>query len=274
MTPLRLRDLAPLYDTVLVDQYGTLHDGMRPYPGAQDGLSRLRQAGCRVVILSNSGKRSAPNVQRLVRLGFDPGSWDLFLSSGEVAYELMRYGRLFAHQPRAALVIARAGDRSIVDDLDIAVTDDAGAADVVLIAGSDAPQVGLDAYAARLAPAAARRVPALCVNPDMTMLTEYGQAFAPGRIARLYGDLGGEVVFIGKPYPEIYAAVRARYPDAQRIVGVGDSVEHDVAGAKAAGLSAAFVRTGIAEHLADAELEAAFARHGARPDHVLDRFVW
>jgi ribonucleotide monophosphatase NagD (HAD superfamily) len=108
----------------------------------------------------------------------------------------------------------------------------------------------------------------------MTMLTEYGQAFAPGRIARLYGDLGGEVVFIGKPYREIYGAVRARYPDARRLVGVGDSVEHDVAGAKGAGLSAAFVRTGIAEHLADADLEAAFARHRARPDHVLDRFVW
>src|SRR3712207_3390955 len=126
MTTLRLRDLAPLYDTFLIDQYGTLHDGMRPYPGAREALAALREAGGRVVILSNSGKRSAVNVQRLVRLGFDPGGWDLFLSSGEVAYDLLRFGRLFAQKPRAALVVARAGDRSVVEDLDIAVTEEAG----------------------------------------------------------------------------------------------------------------------------------------------------
>jgi HAD superfamily hydrolase (TIGR01459 family) len=270
---LRLRDLVPLHDMMLIDQYGTLHDGMKPYPGAAEALFRLREAGCRVVILSNSGKRSAPNVARLLRLGFDPASFDLFLSSGEVAYDLLRWGRLFKRTPRTCLLISRDGDTSIVDGLGIAVVPRAEEAEAVLIAGSEAPRVGLDDYRALLAPAAARGVPALCVNPDMTMLTESGFAFAPGRIAQAYRELGGEVVFIGKPHPEIYRDVRERYPDAKSPVGIGDSLEHDVAGAKAAGIAAAFVRTGIAEKLDEGTLEAEFVRH-ARPDYVLDRFVW
>lgn len=274
MTSLRLRDLAPLHDTFLVDQYGTIHDGMRPYPGARDGLRRLREAGCRVVVLSNSGKRSARNIARLVRLGFDPDAWDLFLSSGEVAHDLLRQGRLFREQPRTCLLVSRDGDNSIIDGLGIALADRADEAEVVLIAGSEAPRVSLDDYAKRLAPAAARKVPALCVNPDMAMLTEEGLAIAPGRIATLYRDLGGEVVFIGKPYPDIYRAVRERFPDAQRLVGIGDSIEHDVVGAKSAGLAAAFVHTGIAEHLDEAGLEAEFERFRVRPDYVLDRFAW
>ena len=64
--------------------------------------------------------------------------------------------------------------------------------DLVLIAGSEAPQRTLADYEALLAEPAARRVPALCVNPDMTMLVPGGHAFGAGRIARLYEALGGQ----------------------------------------------------------------------------------
>ncbi|WP_245521488.1 Gfo/Idh/MocA family oxidoreductase, partial [Mesorhizobium sp. M2D.F.Ca.ET.178.01.1.1] len=36
--------------------------------------------------ISNSGKRAAPNERRLLKLGFEAGSWDHFVSSGEVAW--------------------------------------------------------------------------------------------------------------------------------------------------------------------------------------------
>jgi ribonucleotide monophosphatase NagD (HAD superfamily) len=47
-----------------------LHDGQAPYPGAVDALSGLAAAGKKVALISNSGKRSAPNEERLVSLGF------------------------------------------------------------------------------------------------------------------------------------------------------------------------------------------------------------
>jgi HAD superfamily hydrolase (TIGR01459 family) len=270
-----LPELAERYDLFLVDQFGVLHDGVRPYPGAPEALRRLCADGRSVAVLSNSGKRAGPNEERLIRLGFDPDSFDLFLSSGEVARDRLAAGRSEPGAPRSCLVLSRDGDLSVIDGLGIVPVERAEEADLVLIAGSEAPRVTLADYAERLRPAAARGVPALCANPDTTMLTPDGLAFAPGRIARLYESLGGAVTFIGKPYPAIYRAALSRFPEARRVVGVGDSVEHDVAGAKGAGLATALVRgTGIHAGLDEEGLAAECERHGVWPDHVLARFAW
>jgi ribonucleotide monophosphatase NagD (HAD superfamily) len=50
---------------------------------------------------------------------------------------------------------------------------------------------------------------------------------------------------------------------------VGDSVEHDIAGANRFGAFAALVRTGVLAGLSDKELAAEIGRHGALPDYVI-----
>jgi len=267
----RLSQIAGAYELFFVDQFGVLHDGSAPYSGAVDALAALRQEGRKVVVLSNSGKRSAANEKRLESLGFSRSSWDLFLSSGEVAWRMLA-AKDPAHRPKACLVLARDGDISPIEGLGIAVTPDAGIADLVLIAGSEAPQKSLADYEALLAPAARRRVPALCVNPDMTMIVPSGYAFGAGRIARLYESLGGSVTWIGKPYPEIYRMARAMIGGDLKAIGIGDSVEHDIVGAKGAGADGALVLSGI--HADETDLEALYEHEGARPDHVLERFAW
>jgi ribonucleotide monophosphatase NagD (HAD superfamily) len=62
-----LADLAPHYRGFIVDQWGVLHDGARPYANALDCLARLREGGKRIVLLSNSGKRTSVNHARLRR---------------------------------------------------------------------------------------------------------------------------------------------------------------------------------------------------------------
>jgi ribonucleotide monophosphatase NagD (HAD superfamily) len=88
--------------------------------------------------------------------------------------------------------------------------------------------------------------------------------------------MGGKVERIGKPFPAIYdAAMRdLGHPAKETIVGIGDSIEHDIAGAKSAGIAAVLVRSGILADLGPAELEEAFSRYGATPDFLLPQFVW
>ena len=77
----------------------------------------------------------------------------------------------------------------------------------------------------------------------------------PGTLAAHYRSLGGRVVLMGKPAPVIYEQALAMLglPPAQ-VVAVGDSLEHDVAGAAGAGVDSVFVLGGI--HAADVELAA------------------
>ena len=111
----------------------------------------------------------------------------------------------------------------------------------MLIAGREDDTRSLAYYEALFEAALRRAVPALCINPDLFMLTETGTAFGVGRIAQAYREWGGTITWVGKPYPDIYEqALRAIAPSSQgRVIGVGDSPAHDIAGAHAADCRAA-----------------------------------
>ena len=58
-----------------------------------------------------------------------------------------------------------------------------------------------------------------------------GLAVMPGTLARWYSDMGGCVHLMGKPAPVIYeAAMRELGVDASKVLAIGDSLEHDIAG--------------------------------------------
>jgi HAD superfamily hydrolase (TIGR01459 family) len=279
--PATLPGLAALvqsFDVFLLDQFGVLHDGQKPYPGAVEALLRLKEAGKRVALLSNSGKRAGPNEERLRRLGFPDGLWDVFLSSGELAWRVFSgfEGEPALQAGMRCLLIARDGDPSAVDGLDMALVEDGASAKLVLISASEGDRFPLEHYSDLLAPAARAGAPAVCTNPDKVMLTASGPRFGAGRIAELYEELGGTVRWIGKPHLDIYRAALAHLgdPAPNTVLCIGDSVEHDIAGARGAGLAAALVRSGIHADLEGDGLEAEFFRHRARPDFILTRFAW
>ena len=281
----RLTGFGPILDEAdafLIDQFGTLHDGVTLYPGVAEGMAALRAAGKRLIILSNSGKRSAPNIVRLRRIGLPPDRYDGFLSSGEVAWKLLHEAAhpALAHV-RRCLVLSRGDDTEALAGLDLERTEDAATADLVLLLGSEADQIELDAYRDRLAPAARRGTLCLCGNPDRIMvLADGGLAPAAGQIAELYAEMGGPVLWIGKPGAAIYdAAFSLLRPmlngavDRSRIWAVGDSIEHDVAGAAAQTCRTVLVLTGLMAEQDEAGITAEVARVGVAPDAVMSAFA-
>lgn len=273
-----LQALAAEFDIFLVDQFGVLHDGSVAYPGAAAALRQLKRAGKTIVLLSNSGRRAGPNRERMDRLGFDPESYDSIISSGEVAWHLLATGALEgAPGPGAkCLLLARRDDTSAIDGLPFARTQSAADADFVMLGGSDGDTRSMAEYQAILAGPAARGVPCLCTNPDKILLTPQGESFGAGRIAELYEENGGPVIWVGKPHAEIYRYALAELgdPPRARIVAIGDSVEHDIVGAARFGLHTVLATCGIHAGLDGAALAALYKRHGAVPDYVVPRFSW
>ncbi len=271
-----VEQLAERYDVFLLDQFGVLHDGQRPYPGAVDALAALKGANKKIVLVSNSGKRTEPNERRLLKLGFEAGSWDHFISSGELAWrslsDMAAAGSLRAGT--RCLLISRDIDRSAIEGLPFALTRSGEDAELVLIAASEGDRHDLDYYRALLAPAAARDVPCFCTNPDRIMLTAMGPRFGAGELADLYESLGGSVTRIGKPHPAILEAALnwAGRPKATNVVCVGDSLEHDVAAGHRVGVATALVLSGILADITD--LAGLFQRMDLRPDYTIRTFCW
>jgi ribonucleotide monophosphatase NagD (HAD superfamily) len=61
---------------------------------------------------------------------------------------------------------------------------------------------------------------------------------------------------------------------SDRIICIGDSIEHDIAGAAGAGLSSCLVRTGILERSTEPELNEISEKYSAWPDFLMQRFVF
>ena len=243
-----LQELMESFDTFLLDQFGVLLDGETNYPGAAPALAELASRGKKVGILSNSGKRAAPNLARLERMGFSPDHIDAVISSGEAAHAVLGSmpGAGLSEGARV-LIVARDDDLSCIEGLALKPTENPDDAELVLIAGSRGEEISLDTYRNLLEGPASRGVPALCTNPDMVMLTRRGPFFGAGRIAQLYRELGGQVDEIGKPHRLIYdvALHRLGVEDPASVLCIGDSPAHDIRGAHAAGCRGALVRTGI-----------------------------
>jgi HAD superfamily hydrolase (TIGR01459 family) len=279
-----LGEIADRFDSVLLDQWGALHDGRNVFPAARECVERLRAAGKRVLILSNSGKRADENIRRLAKLGLPRSAYDALLTSGEAAWLGLRDRTKppFSTLGRRCLLITRGPDPSIVEGLHLEVVADVAAADVIFLAGVDDQRAEPETWRPLLADAAQRQLPMLCANPDLTMFAASGLVPAPGALGRLYESLGGQVHYIGKPHAPIFAAALRALggPAADRVLVVGDSLDHDILGGNRAGMLTALIASGVhaATLTAAADLAKAvqqLAGDSAHlPDWVLSNLSW
>ncbi|WP_421578252.1 TIGR01459 family HAD-type hydrolase [Shinella sp. M31] len=267
-----LSALATRYDTFFIDQFGVLRDDEGAYPGANAALRHLKALGKSVIILSNSGRSGEYNAQRLVKLGFDRAGFDHFLTSGDVAYSILADETAQKACATRCLTISSGNDRNLAERLGFESTEDAKDADIVIISGSEAERIPLSAYRDRLRPAAERGVLCYCTNPDRHKLVAGGgTAPGAGSIAHAYEALGGPVRWFGKPHPAIYQHAQSLISStsADRILCIGDSIEHDIVGAGSADLASCLVRTGILAGMSESELALICDTQGACPDFLM-----
>ena len=286
MTSLPLIDhfaaLAPAYDVVLSDVWGVVHNGVAAYPEASDALTRFRQAGGTVVLISNSPRPGEPIKHQLDQFGVLRSAYDAVVTSGDVTRaELMRRpgARVFHIGPER--------DLPIFTGLDISFTP-LEQADCVVCSGlfDDVTETP-DDYRDLLGKVRARELLMICANPDLIVERGHELVYCAGALADLYGHMGGTVIYAGKPHRPIYdlalaqaAARRGTDVDLGRVLAIGDSVRTDFKGSQAMGIDCLFVTAGIhAGELGErddpdmAALAAMFAADEA-PKAVTRRLAW
>jgi len=280
--PTRLTGLAAIsdrFDAAILDQWGVLHDGAKAPAGAVEAIGAMAAAGKRMVVLSNSARFGADSRDKLIALGYPPGIFKGVVTSGETTHDMLRdrTDPLFAGLGRSVLLISRGS--ALTDGLDYHIADSVEAADFVLLGSSTAPEKSLAAdYTDTLDRAAARGLKLICANPDRIGVAETGLTEGPGTLAGYYEKIGGTVRYLGKPHPEVYERAMALLGDipANRIITVGDSLEHDIAGGRRAGCQTVFVEAGIhAAYLAKPDgISRLCGQFGVTPDFMIPKLLW
>jgi HAD superfamily hydrolase (TIGR01459 family) len=279
----RFSPLASRYDAVLCDVWGVVHNGVAAYADAVDALARFRAGGGTVILISNAPRPREWVVRSLDRLAVPRGSYDGLVTSGDVTRAF-----LTGHPGETVLLIGPERDHSIFDGLGVAFGA-LEAADYAVCTGlyDDESETPED-YGDLLARMRQRALFMVCANPDLVVERGDRLVYCAGAIADRYANLGGEVMYAGKPHRPIYqeafaqiAAARGAGVPLERVLAIGDSVRTDLAGAAQAGIDCLFVTGGIhAEELGGRHapdpgaLALMFAEAGAAPTAVMRRLAW
>ncbi|GLR93346.1 TIGR01459 family HAD-type hydrolase [Bradyrhizobium liaoningense] len=242
-----LRELVGGVDVVLSDIWGVVHNGLESFPEACEALHTYRSRGGTVILITNA-PRPADSVQRQLRkLGVPDETYDAIVSSGDLT-------RLYVaeHPGRKMLWLGPERDNSIYRGLD-AVTAPLEEADYIVCTGlyDDETETAED-YRGMMLKARERKLTLVCANPDIVVERGDRLIYCAGAIAELYRELGGEVIFYGKPHRPIYERAMAlagerqgNQIDRKKVLAIGDSVRTDLTGAREFGIDCLFVTRGI-----------------------------
>jgi HAD superfamily hydrolase (TIGR01459 family) len=251
MTALRfaekLRDLVAGIDVVLSDIWGVVHNGLVAFPEACAALHSFRNQGGTVILITNA-PRPADSVQRQLRkLGVADETYDTIVSSGDLTRHFV------ADQlDQKVFWLGPERDNSIYRGLDPKLAPLEQADYIVCTGLFDDETESAEDYRGMMLQARERRLTMICANPDIVVERGDRLIYCAGAIAELYRELGGEVIFYGKPHRPIYQRAMAlaaeRHGQAiplNRVLAIGDSVRTDLAGAQGFGIDCLFVARGI-----------------------------
>jgi len=248
--------IAAQYELALVDLWGCVHNGRAIHGRAQAALCAFRAQGGRVLLLTNAPRTAASVRARLDEMGLSRDAYDGIVTSGDATQEAMLTGAV----GRKVWHLGPPKDDDLFLDLPDWASDHAPItrvgfddAEGIVCTGpfddmSDTPED----YRGRLLSAKVRGLKMLCANPDLVV--DYGdkRIYCAGSIAQLYAEMGGEVLYFGKPHPPAYDLAR-RYaarlglkfaPD--RVIAIGDGIHTDIQGGISEGIDTIFVTSGLA----------------------------
>lgn len=233
------------FDLALFDLDGVVYIGPDPVPGAPQALRAARAAGMRVCFVTNNASRPAPVVAAHLRdLGVDAADDEVMTSAMAAAALLAR-----RHPPGAAVLVV--GGEGLYWALEreglrpVASVEEAGGRPSAVVQGFH-PDVGwrLLAEGTRAIRAGA---PWLATNTDLTVPTPFGPAPGNGTLVAAVATATGVIPEVaGKPEPALFQEAVAR-SGARAPLVVGDRLDTDLEGARAAGVPGLLVLTGVTD---------------------------
>ena len=83
----------------------------------------------------------------------------------------------------------------------------------------------------------------ICTNPDLILDRGNKRELCAGSVAMVFEKMGGNVIYFGKPYPEVYN--QATNNKDKKILCIGDNLNTDINGANLLNYDSLLITNGI-----------------------------
>lgn len=234
------KPLHKAFDAALVDLDGVAYRGPHAIPTAPPALAAARTAGMRLVFVTNNASREPGEVAaHLTELGIPTSVEEVLTAAQAVA----RLAATELEPGATVLVVGGKGLRTALNEVGLRIVTSAQDQPDAVVQGF-APEVSWVelAEAAYAIQAGARH---FASNLDLTLPNERG--IAPGNgslVGAVVNATGVQPLAAGKPGPAMFHAAAAQV-GSHRPLAIGDRLDTDLKGARAAGVPGLLVLTGV-----------------------------
>jgi len=264
-----LKEIYNKYDAFFIDLWGVIHNGIKLYSGAIEVLENLNKLNKRFVLMSNAPRPSKDVGKFLLKLNMNKIFTKNIFTSGEAALKSLQqnlYGKNFYH-------LGPERDSSLIKGFDKNRTS-LKEADFILCTGLlDNHEESLDFYKDLLKNYI--QIKMICTNPDLIVYHGSKREYCAGTLAALFQELGGKIVYFGKPHPEIYKFCTN---NGEKVLVIGDNIRTDIKGANNMNFDSLFITNGIHKdeflNMALKNYEKILEKYGAKTNYYLEKLTW
>ena len=226
------------YSLFYIDLWGVIHNGISLHEEAINVINRLDKINKEYVLLTNAPRPSNTVKAFLEKMGLDEKIRNHVFSSGEAALNYLNNNLLtqkFYH-------IGPQRDFDLFIDFKKMKTEELNKSDYILCTGLfDEYDKNLEYYKELLEKKIDKKM--ICTNPDLIVDRGNKRELCAGSIAMIFEKMGGEVVYFGKPYPEVYN--QSVNNKDKKILCIGDNLNTDIRGANLLNFDSLLISNGI-----------------------------
>ncbi len=237
-------DIKEKYNLFLFDQWGVIHNGISLYPNVEKIFKDLLEDNKLIYIVSNSGKKSSDNIERLKKMGAFYILKTEIITSGDVCLDYLNKQKGYCKDIGYNFYPIGV-DYPLLQDTKFKKVNNIEEADFLLLTTTAGFNDFKNAHS-QMEVALKLQIPLVCSNPDILGISGKDIHPSTGDLALYYKKIGGKTFIFGKPYVEIYEYVHSKSSiNKDKMLMVGDSLFNDIAGANNFGIDSLFIKNGI-----------------------------
>ena len=233
-----LSSIADNYQLFYIDLWGVIHNGINLHDEAVNVLKQITKMNKNYVLLTNAPRPNSSVKNFLENMGLEKEIREHVFTSGEAALNYLKKNFLdkkFFH-------VGPPRDFDLFKDFEKNKSNDINKSDYILCTGLfDENNKDLIFYKNLFDKHLKKKM--ICTNPDLIVDRGNKRELCAGSVAMVFEKMGGEVVYFGKPYPEVYN--QSFNNKGKKILSVGDNFNTDIKGANLLNYDSLIISNGI-----------------------------
>ena len=233
-----LSSIVDNYQLFYVDLWGVVHNGITLHTEAIKALQGITNKKKDYILLTNAPRPNHAVKSFLEKMGMQKEIRDHVFTSGEAALMYLKKnlsGKTFYH-------VGPPRDFDLFKDFEKRKSENIENCDFILCTGLfDDHDKELTYYKNLFEKNLSKKM--ICTNPDLIVDRGNTREFCAGSVAMVFEKMGGEVIYFGKPYPEIYN--QSIDNKDKKILSIGDNLNTDIRGANLLNYDSLLISNGI-----------------------------